>query len=226
MRADIVEALAGIVVTTPVSPESGAAVRAVFTPYQETEPYAGLAVTRDEHYGPAERNRLDVFAPQEHGRKLPVMLFVHGGAYVRGDKRTPGTPYHDNVAVWAARSGFVGVNMTYTLAPQNPYPGGAVDIAAALQWLHANIAAFSGDPDAITLVGHSAGATHAACYVARPDLHARPGGGINGVALMGGQYEFSAPDPPPHVVAYLAKLRTNAPRPVRFPASSHQDYRR
>lgn len=195
MRADIARALAGITVTVPVSPESSNAVRAVYLPYQECEPYVGLQVTRDARYGTDERHRLDVFAPATHGPPRPVMVFVHGGAYVRGDKRTPGTPYHDNLAVWAARNGFVGVSMTYRLAPQHRYPAGAEDVGSALRWLRANIATFGGDPNAITLVGHSAGATHAACYVARTDLHPPEGIGINGAVLMAGNYEFAEPSP-------------------------------
>jgi acetyl esterase/lipase len=129
------------------------------------------------------------------------MLFVHGGAYIGGDKRTPGTPYNDNVGVWAARNGFIGVTMTYRLAPAFQYPAGAADVGAAVEWLRANVAPFGGDPFAITLLGQSAGATHVACYGARPDLHARPGGGVNGIVLMSGSYDFAAAAP--HVVAYF-----------------------
>jgi acetyl esterase/lipase len=201
MRDDIARQLAAIKVTAPVTPEASAAVRGVYTPFHEREPYAGLTVTRDARYGPDERHRLDVFAPADSAVARPVLLFVHGGAYVRGDKHTPGTPYHDNIAVWAARNGCVGVNMTYRLAPAHPYPAGSADVADALRWLHANIATYGGDSGAITLVGHSAGATHVACYAARADLHARAGGGVNGLVLMSGNYEFA--EPSPQAVAYF-----------------------
>jgi triacylglycerol lipase len=91
--------------------------------------------------------------------------------------------------------------MTYRLAPAHPYPAGSADVADALRWLHAHIAAYGGDPDAITLAGHSAGATHVACYAARTDLHARAGSGVNGLVLMSGNYEFV--EPSPQAVAYF-----------------------
>lgn len=205
MREDIARQIAAVPITTPVTPEFANGVRAAYLPYQETEPYAGLTVVRDARYGPDERNRLDVFSPVEAGASRPVVLFVHGGAYVRGDKRTPGTPYHDNVGVWAARCGFVGVNMTYRLAPAHPYPAGAADVGAALAWVRENIARYGGDPDAVTLLGHSAGATHVASYIALPELYAAPKGGAVAVALMAGNYDHSGPNPPPHVIAYFGE---------------------
>ena len=54
----------------------------------------------------------------------PVVTFV------AGDKSAPGTPYHDNVALWAARSGMVGVTMNYRLAPEHRWPSGAEDVGA------------------------------------------------------------------------------------------------
>ncbi len=69
-------------------------------------------MTRDARYGAHERHRLDIFAARVEERgALPMILFVPGGAYVRGDKRVHGTPYHDNVAMWAARRGCIGVTM-------------------------------------------------------------------------------------------------------------------
>jgi acetyl esterase/lipase len=203
MREDIVRALAAIKLESPITPEGGAAVRAVLLPFHEEEPYRDLRVTRDERYGTDERHRVDIFAPEERTAPRPVVLFVHGGAYVGGDKRTPGTPYNDNVGVWAARNGFIGVTMTYRLAPAHKYPAGAEDVGAAVEWIREHIASFGGDPEAITLLGQSAGATHVACYGARADLHARPGGGVNGIVLMSGAYDFSGDNPGAPALAYF-----------------------
>src|SRR6266851_4837006 len=52
----------------------------LLAPLQRKEPYAGVAVTRDEKYGSDERHRLDVFRPNDAASALPVLLFVHGGA--------------------------------------------------------------------------------------------------------------------------------------------------
>jgi len=145
----------------------------LLAPLQRTEPYAGVAVTRDEKYGSDERHHLDVFRSNDAASPLPVLLFVHGGGYVRGDKRAAGSPFYDNVMLWAVEHRMVGVNMTYRLAPANPWPAAVEDIAAAVAWTQANIARFGGDPAQIVLMGHSAGATHVSSYLARPGIEAK-----------------------------------------------------
>src|SRR6266508_4589974 len=87
-----------------VGPDQTAASRELFAPLHETPPFDGVSVARDVPYGPHERHRLDVFSPAG-ARDVPVVVFVHGGGFVAGDKSTAGTPYHDNVGLWAARSG-------------------------------------------------------------------------------------------------------------------------
>jgi len=118
----------------------------------------GLSVTTDQAYGEHERNRLDVYAP-DGAANLPVLLFVHGGGFVRGDKAGAA-----NVARWFARHGVIGVPINYRFAPDNQWPSGAQDIASALAWLRDNIAALGGDPSRIVLAGNSAGAMHVADY--------------------------------------------------------------
>src|SRR5579884_1619783 len=57
------------------------------------EPYPNVAVVRDLHYGSDPLQILDVFTPQpKPARAAPVLLFVHGGGFVRGDKHQAGTP--------------------------------------------------------------------------------------------------------------------------------------
>ena len=71
----------------------------------------------------------------------------------RGNKNTAGSPFNDNVPLWAARNGMVGVNMTYRLAPQSTWPSGPQDTAAAVSWVRANIASYGGDPSRVFLMG-------------------------------------------------------------------------
>src|SRR5437762_264006 len=161
----------------------------LLAPLQPKEPYAGVAVTRDEKYGSDDRHRLDVFRPNDVAPALPVLLFVHGGGYERGDKRAAGSPFYDNVMLWATGHKVVGVNMTYRLAPANPWPAAVEDLAAAVAWTHANIARFGGDPDRIVLMGHSAGATHVSSYLAHPGIgksRVRTAGAI----LVSGTYDL------------------------------------
>lgn len=129
-----------------------------------------VEIARDLRYGPDERNRLDVF---RKGSPLdaPVLVYVHGGGFVMGDKTAPGSPFFDNFGQWAAQQGWVGVTMTYRLAPTHRWPSGPEDVASAVSWLRANIAAHGGSPRQIFLVGQSAGGAHVAAYIAHQRFH-------------------------------------------------------
>jgi acetyl esterase/lipase len=176
-----------------VGPEALEASRDVYAGAHEEPPYDGVALTRDVAYGPHERHRLDLFAA--HGAQgRAVVLFVHGGGFVRGDKSTPGTPHYENVGLWACRAGMLGVTMNYRLAPEHHWPSGAEDVAAAVAWLGANVAEHGGDPERIVLAGSSAGATHIAGYTAMADLHQGGEPGIRGLVLLSGAYDLSAFD--------------------------------
>ena len=145
-------------------------------------------VTGDVSYGPDERNRLDVFA-RDGLAGAPVLVFVHGGGFVMGDKHTEGSPFYSNVGDYAARQGWVGVTMTYRLAPAHKFPSGAEDVALVVQWLRDNVARYGGDPARIVLSGQSAGAAHVASYVAHRRFHVAERGGIAGAVLMSGIYD-------------------------------------
>jgi acetyl esterase/lipase len=129
----------------------------------------GVEVIRDLSYGDHRRQVLDVYRPSGNAAAgdlegLPVVMFVHGGAFERGDRNI--TPdIYANVPIWFARNGCVGVNVEYRLAPEAAYPAGARDIGAAVNWVHDHIRGHGGDPTRILLVGHSAGGTHVASYI-------------------------------------------------------------
>ena len=164
----------------------------LYAPLQEKEPYPGVRIERDIKYGPADRNLLDVFTPQTPSAGRPVLIFVHGGAFVRGDKHLPGAPFYDNVMLWAAKNGFVGVNITYRLAPQFPWPAGAQDVATAVQWVSDKIGERGGDPARVYLMGHSAGAVHVASYVSHQEFHKARDGGLKGAIMVSGIYDLTA----------------------------------
>jgi arylformamidase len=148
----------------------------------------GLQVTRDCEYGSDERQRLDIFA-MSGTEKAPVLVFVPGGGFVRGDKRSPGgQPFFDNIGGFAARNGMIGVTMNYRLAPMHMWPAGTDDMALAIDWLRANIAQFGGDPDRIYLSGTSAGAVHVGSYVALRQPK------IAGAIMISGAYDMPSLD--------------------------------
>jgi acetyl esterase/lipase len=189
-----------------------------------------VEVTRDHFYGPDPRNRLDVF---RRGTPLraPVLVYVHGGGFVMGDKTSAGSPFYDNVGQWAAQQGFIGVTMTYRLAPANRWPSGPEDIARAVGWLRGHIAEFGGNPDAIFLMGQSAGASHVASYVSLGRFQPRGSSGLAGAVLVSGIYDamtqppnqFSAAyygeDPAVRAEARLIEGLVDSPLPLLFSVS-------
>ncbi|VTU16314.1 Carboxylesterase [Variovorax sp. SRS16] len=141
-------------------------VKDAYAPLLASAPKAGIAVARDLAYGTHARQVMDIFTPPDAAR-APVVVFVHGGAFVRGDKRASDEIY-DNVLYWFARQGCVGVNLEYRLAPEAAYPDGTRDVAQAMAWLKMHVAQHGGDPARMLLVGHSAGGTHVASYAFAP----------------------------------------------------------
>jgi triacylglycerol lipase len=183
-----------------ITAELAQASWALLTPFHEKAGYTAPQIDRDLAYGDDPRHRLDVHTDGDGADTgKPVFVFVHGGGFVRGDKHTQGSPQYDLVGAWAVRHGYVGVTMTYRLAPGHTWPAGAQDVATAVGWLQQNIAAYGGDPGKIVVAGNSAGAVHVASYVA-----GQGGGdpaGIAGAALLSGIYVIHDPAPgePEHV---------------------------
>ena len=98
---------------TPAQIQATTALMAPLAP----RPGPDVEVHRDVVYGPDPRHRLDIFVPSAGVRRAPVLVFVHGGGFVMGDKGAPDAPFYNNVGLWAARSGCIGVTITYRLAP-------------------------------------------------------------------------------------------------------------
>jgi len=192
---------------TEISPQSIQGTAALYAPFHEREPYRGVSLARDLAYGDHERHRLDLFRPAADGpgagHSAAVLLFVHGGGFVGGDKHMPGSPYNDNIALWAVRHGLIGVNMTYRLAPQFPWPAGGQDVAAAVAWTRANVARYGGDAARIVLMGTSAGAVHVASYLAQPELQPSGGPGVAAAVLLSGIYDLTSASRNPMHTAYF-----------------------
>jgi len=154
-------------------------------------------VTRDIPYGGDPRQCLDVFQPQgSAAAHRPVLMFVHGGAFVEGEKDRTAEIY-SNVLWYFARHGIIGVNVEFRLAPAHPYPSGTQDIAAAVAWVRAHADELGADPGRIFLMGHSAGGTHAAHYAYDARFHPPEGHGLAGLVVVSGRVraENSAENP-------------------------------
>jgi triacylglycerol lipase len=172
---------------------------AIYGPLQKHEPYPGpLQVSRDLAYGPGPMEKLDLFTSggKPGGPGKPILIMVHGGGFVGGDKApvTGGvrSPFYDNVMLWAVDHGMVGININYELAPKATYPAVQKSIAAAVLWAKKNALMHGGDPNLIYLMGHSAGGTHVAAYLANPQFYPPGGVGVRGAILSSGPTEASA----------------------------------
>lgn len=160
------------------------AVVDIYTPMQEVVDKYGIVVTRDIAYGEHARQKLDVYLPSGKTNGLrPIVLFVHGGAFLRGNMNSNEQIY-GNVLYYFARQGMVGINVEYRLAPEAPYPAGSQDVAAAVAWARAHAHEYGGDPEQVILIGHSAGGAHAASYVADPAVRPATGHGVARLVLI------------------------------------------
>ena len=113
---------------------------------------------------------LSVWTPDPGAQGLPVLVWIHGGAFVNGS--SAGSLWDGSAF---ARAGVVTVGINYRLGaegfallPDAPPNLGLLDQVAALEWVRDNITAFGGDPDAVTVAGESAGAMSVGALLAMP----------------------------------------------------------
>lgn len=116
---------------------------------------AGLA------YGADPRQVLDLWLPPAKApvMALPVLVYVHGGAWRLGDRRRVGAK-----AAWATAAGWAFASVEYRLTPQVRHPVHVQDVAAAVAWLVAHADEHGLDGRRLALLGHSAGA-HLVCLL-------------------------------------------------------------
>ncbi|GAA1455305.1 carboxylesterase/lipase family protein [Nocardiopsis tropica] len=113
---------------------------------------------------------LTVWSAAREGDRAPVLVWIHGGAYIVGASSEAA---YDGTGL--AESGLVVVGVNYRVGfegfghvPGRPDNRGLLDQAAALRWVRDNVAAFGGDPDNVTVAGESAGAGSVVCLMASP----------------------------------------------------------
>ncbi|WP_321885425.1 alpha/beta hydrolase [Paraburkholderia bannensis] len=191
-------------------------VKGWYAPFRETQSREGVQLRADIAYGDDERQKLDVYLPNARpdaddthvAKGRPLLLFVHGGGFVRGDRCE-----RANVGWRFARAGFVTVLPSYRLGPQNHWPAGAQDVAAAWAWAYANAEALGADPQRIYVAGESAGAAHVAAATLIQSLRPANVPAPRAALLVSGVYnvqleklarrQFGVPSPDPRNEAYF-----------------------
>jgi triacylglycerol lipase len=177
---------------------------AIYGPILKNQSYKGAVFTRNLHYGPEPRAVLDVATPSTPSRALrPVMIYVPGGG---GNKRLDypgGEPFYDNIGLAAVRHGMIPVIMQRRSPPGGPWDSGAHDIAEVIQWVHANIDRYGGDPRRIVIWGQSAGSNNLSNYLTHKEYWGPNGVGVKAALLMSGGYNLAPME---------TKSRNSAPR--------------
>jgi acetyl esterase len=159
---------------------------AEFSKLHASAPDDTSKVERDIAYGPHPHQRLDLFMPTSATAGRPLVVFVHGGAFVKGDKdRTP--EIYSNVTRFFARHGIPAINMNYRLAPETIYPGASEDVASVVAWAQAQAGRLGVDASRIFLMGHSAGGAHAGSYAYDKRLQPQSGHGLAGLIIVSGR---------------------------------------
>lgn len=117
--------------------------------------------------------KLDIYRPAGSPRPLPIVLYMHGGAFSILSKDT-----HWMMGLGFARQGYLVFNVDYRLAPQYPYPAAVSDVCSALQWVKQHAESYGGDLSRIVFAGESAGGNLATaltvcCCYERPEPFAK-----------------------------------------------------
>lgn len=125
-------------------------------------PVEAFALKTTEGITYARGLKLDIHAPDNAGKRFlfvrtgklaPVVLYVHGGGWVKGSRKK--VYRHPE---WLTSRGYVLVAIDYRKVPRTNIDGQVKDVARAVAWTKRNIKRYGGDPDRIVIMGHSAGA--------------------------------------------------------------------
>ena len=100
----------------------------------------------------AKELRLDLFLPDKQQGKLPVVVWIFGGAW-----RTNNRLRQEGQAAWLAAKGYAVAAIEYRMSSEAPFPAQVEDCKAAVRWLRANAAKYGLDPSRLAAWGESSG---------------------------------------------------------------------
>src|SRR5713101_8014594 len=112
----------------------------------------GVKALRDLEYvkGGHERQKLDLYLPEKSDGPLPLIVWIHGGGWIGGNKENP-------PGLEFLNRGYALASINYRLSQHAKFPAQIEDCKAALRWLRANAKTYNLDPDRIGVWGESAG---------------------------------------------------------------------
>jgi len=137
--------------------------------------------------------RLDVYRHRSHPEGCPVLLYVHGGVWVIGNKGQQGLVTVNHLA----SRGWVCVSINYRLSPRATFPDHLLDVKRAIVWTREHVAEYGGDPSFLVLAGGSAGAHLSALSALTPNAleyqrdHAQADTAVQGCVAYYGVYDFT-----------------------------------
>jgi len=159
--------------------------------YVPSDIHADLDLVYDDS---SPDGRLDVFRPDDDAALLPTIFWVHGGAFIAGEKE----PLRNYLQVLASH-GFTVVNVEYTHAPEAEYPTPIRQVDRAIDYVVQNAERLGADPERLVIAGDSAGAhiaAQSAMAIAQPEYAEAAGlpasvarDQLRGVVLFSGPYD-------------------------------------
>jgi triacylglycerol lipase len=169
----------------------------VYQPLHPKPPYPDTFIARDLSFGPDPKNVVDIFTAKTGGKNRPVLIYVSGGAGNKQQGGPNGEPFYDNVMLWAAKNGMVGVNMQRR--PGQAWDDPAKDIAMVVFWVYQNAVKYKGNPKRIFIWAQSAGNVPTSTYIGHPEYYGPQGVGVKGVIFMSPPAFNILPATPPPV---------------------------
>jgi len=190
---------------------------------------ADVEIIKDVAYGkPGDLTSLDVYRRKHAMRDAaPVLVHIHGGMWMSGDKKYEGLP----LMLHMAAHGWVCVNVNYRLCPKHPFPAQIIDIKRAIAWVRAHGEEYGADPSYIAVSGGSAGGHLAALAALTPgDPEYQPGCEDADTTVAAavphyGIYDFAAVSGTDHAIKrrnrFLARFILK-----KDPVADHEDFER
>jgi acetyl esterase len=169
---------------------------ALYAGLLRAEPAPSCKLIKDVSYGGHERHRLDVYAPASGANNpLPVIIYIHGGGFIGGDKNVVPDLVYGNVGRFFAENNIIAVTANYRLPPDSVWPAATDDIGLIVKWVLENARSFGGDPGNLFLFCHSSGATHVATYALHGAVDPQHRKDCAGIILASGRFELPPENP-------------------------------